>query len=113
MDSNILQRRRSSNTNCHNIREKKLKRSELEPRVQGKGLGKFLMQLVELMAKKMGVEKSYEILCKTFNDEAKTILEKVSADIPRVTGAPFGAWTKYYGTAFGAWTKYYGTAFGA
>ncbi|RDY14532.1 N-alpha-acetyltransferase 40, partial [Mucuna pruriens] len=86
---------------------------QLEPRVQGKGLGKFLMQLVELMAQKncMGavmltvqkanilamdfyisklrytisamspskvnpmMEKSYEILCKTFNDEAKTILE--------------------------------------
>ncbi|KAK7314695.1 hypothetical protein VNO77_33222 [Canavalia gladiata] len=86
---------------------------QLEPRVQGKGLGKFLMQLVELMAQKncMGavmltvqkanvlamdfyisklrytisttspskvnpmMEKSYEILCKTFNDEAKIILE--------------------------------------
>ncbi|XP_061361886.1 uncharacterized protein LOC133305653 [Gastrolobium bilobum] len=88
---------------------------QVEPRVQGKGLGKFLMQLIELMAQKncmgavmltvqkanllamnfyisklryiisttspskvnpmMGIEKSYEILCKTFNDEAKTILE--------------------------------------
>nr|XP_025701383.1 N-alpha-acetyltransferase 40 isoform X1 [Arachis hypogaea] len=84
---------------------------QIEPRVQGKGLGKFLMQLIELIAQKncmgavmltvqkanllalnfylsklryiistispskMGIEKSYEILCKTFNDEAKTILE--------------------------------------
>ncbi|RZB92446.1 N-alpha-acetyltransferase 40 isoform F [Glycine soja] len=88
---------------------------QLEPRVQGKGVGKFLMQLVELMAQKsrmsavmltvqkanvvamdfyinklryiisamspsrvnpmMQLEKSYEILCKAFNDEAKTILE--------------------------------------
>ncbi|CAL0323911.1 unnamed protein product [Lupinus luteus] len=88
---------------------------QLEPCVQGKGLGKFLMQLIELIARKnsmgavvltvqkanllamnfyisklrytissispskvnpmMGIEKSYEILCKTFNDEAKTILE--------------------------------------
>ncbi|KAJ1438637.1 GNAT domain [Sesbania bispinosa] len=86
---------------------------QLEPRVQGKGLGRFLMQLIELMAQKncMGavmltvqkanllamnfytsklryiistmspskvnpmMEKSYEILCKTFNDEARTILE--------------------------------------
>ncbi|CAK8532240.1 unnamed protein product [Lathyrus sativus] len=86
---------------------------QVEPRVQGKGLGKFLMELIELIAQKncMGavmltvqkanfsamnfytsklryiisatspskvipnMEKSYEILCKTFNDEAKTILE--------------------------------------
>ncbi|KAG4388419.1 hypothetical protein AAZX31_09G154300 [Glycine max] len=86
---------------------------QLEPRVQGKGVGKFLMQLVELMAQKSRMsavmltvqkanvlamdfyinklryiisamspsrvnpmlEKSYEILCKAFNDEAKTILE--------------------------------------
>ncbi|KAK7282854.1 hypothetical protein RIF29_11941 [Crotalaria pallida] len=84
---------------------------QLEPSVQGKGLGKFLMQLIELMAQKnrmdaviltvqkanllamdfyisklryvvsstspskMGIEKSYEILCKTFSHEAKTILE--------------------------------------
>ncbi|XP_047164521.1 N-alpha-acetyltransferase 40 isoform X4 [Vigna umbellata] len=84
---------------------------QLEPRVQGKGLGKFLMQLLEFMAQKncMGavmltvqkanvlavdfyisklryiisatspskvnpmMNKSYEILCKVFNDEAKTI----------------------------------------
>ncbi|KAF7825076.1 N-alpha-acetyltransferase 40-like isoform X1 [Senna tora] len=90
---------------------------QLEPRVQGKELGKFLMQLLELIAHKncmgavmltvqkanilamnfyisklryvistvspsrinpgIGIAKSYEILCKTFNDEAKTILEAV------------------------------------
>ncbi|KAI5330594.1 hypothetical protein L3X38_029992 [Prunus dulcis] len=89
---------------------------QLEPRVQGKGLGKFLMQLIELIACKnhmgavvltvqkansaamnfylckmryvtstispsrvdplIGVEKSYEILCKTFSNEAKAILEE-------------------------------------
>ncbi|CAN6714488.1 unnamed protein product [Malus baccata var. baccata] len=89
---------------------------QLEPRVQGKGLGKFLMQLIELIARKnqMGavvltvhksnsvamnfylskmryiistispsrvdpliwIEKSYEILCKAFSDEAKAILEE-------------------------------------
>ncbi|XP_058722595.1 uncharacterized protein LOC131594470 isoform X3 [Vicia villosa] len=86
---------------------------QVEPRGQGKGLGKFLMELIELIAQKncMGavmltvqkanlsamnfytsklryiisatspskvnpkMETSYEILCKTFNDEAKTILE--------------------------------------
>ncbi|KAK4254131.1 hypothetical protein QN277_009556 [Acacia crassicarpa] len=88
---------------------------QLEPRVQGKGLGKFLMQLIELIAHKnymsavmltvqkenlfamnfyinkmrynisttspskvnpmIGIESSYEILCKTFNEEAKTTLE--------------------------------------
>ncbi|XP_031406889.1 N-alpha-acetyltransferase 40 [Punica granatum] len=88
---------------------------QLEPRAQGKGLGKFLMQLVELIARKnrMGAvmltvqkanvpalnfytnrlryvvsaispsrvdlvllaEKSYEILCKAFDPEAKVILE--------------------------------------
>ncbi|XP_028959949.2 uncharacterized protein LOC126624940 isoform X2 [Malus sylvestris] len=88
---------------------------QLEPHVQGKGLGKFLMQLIELIARKnqMGavvltvhrsnsvamnfylskmryiistispsqvdpliwIEKSYEILCKAFSDEAKAILE--------------------------------------
>ncbi|KAL2344170.1 hypothetical protein Fmac_005455 [Flemingia macrophylla] len=86
---------------------------QLEPRVQGKGLGKFLMQLVELIAQKNCMSavmltvqkanvsamdfytsklryiisatspskvnpmmnKSYEILCKTLNDEAKNILE--------------------------------------
>ncbi|XP_014505965.1 N-alpha-acetyltransferase 40 isoform X1 [Vigna radiata var. radiata] len=84
---------------------------QLEPRVQGKGLGKFLMQLLEFMAQKncMGavmltvqkanvlavdfyisklryiisatspskvnpmMNKSYEILCKVFNDEANTV----------------------------------------
>ncbi|KAK9278905.1 hypothetical protein L1049_028486 [Liquidambar formosana] len=89
---------------------------QLEPRVQGKGLGKFLMQLIELIARKncmgavvltvqkanmsamnfyisklrynistispskvdplIGIEKSYEILCKAFNHEAKAILEE-------------------------------------
>ncbi|CAL9031757.1 unnamed protein product [Prunus brigantina] len=89
---------------------------QLEPRVQGKGLGKFLMQLIELIACKnhmgavvltvqkansaamnfylckmryvtstispsrvdplIGIEKSYEILCKTFSNEAKAILEE-------------------------------------
>ncbi|XP_045816660.1 N-alpha-acetyltransferase 40 isoform X4 [Trifolium pratense] len=86
---------------------------QLEPRVQGKGLGKFLMELIELIAQKncMGavmltvqkanllamnfymsklryiisatspskanpmLEKSYEILCRTFDDDAKTIFE--------------------------------------
>ncbi|XP_057446789.1 uncharacterized protein LOC130738696 isoform X2 [Lotus japonicus] len=86
---------------------------QLEHRVWGKGLGKFLMQLIELMAQKncMGavmltvqkanlqamnfyisklryvistmspskvnpmMDKSYEILCKTFSDEAKAVLE--------------------------------------
>ncbi|XP_028788456.1 N-alpha-acetyltransferase 40 isoform X2 [Neltuma alba] len=88
---------------------------QLEPRIQGKGLGKFLMQLIELIAQKncmgavmltvqkknlfamnfyinkmrynistmspskvnpmIGKESSYEILCKTFNEEAKTKLE--------------------------------------
>ncbi|KAI4347313.1 hypothetical protein L6164_008133 [Bauhinia variegata] len=90
---------------------------QLVPRVHGKGLGKFLMQLIELIAQKncmgavmltvqkanllamkfyisklrytistispsrvnpmIGMEKSYEILCKAFNDEAKSILEEV------------------------------------
>ncbi|KAJ6888193.1 GCN5-related N-acetyltransferase family protein [Populus alba x Populus x berolinensis] len=88
---------------------------QLESHVQGKGLGKFLMQLIELIARKscmgavvltvqkanavamnfyrsklrytissispsrvdplMGLEKSYEILCKAFDHEAKAILE--------------------------------------
>ncbi|KAA8541423.1 hypothetical protein F0562_025386 [Nyssa sinensis] len=88
---------------------------QLEPHVQGKGLGKFLMQLLELIARKnhmgamvltvqkanllamnfymsklryaisstspsrvdplIGLKKSYEILCKAFNNEAKAILE--------------------------------------
>ncbi|XP_051147495.1 uncharacterized protein LOC127262734 isoform X2 [Andrographis paniculata] len=88
---------------------------QLEPRVQGKGLGKFLMQLIELIACKnkmsavvLTVQKanwlamdfyigklrytisaispsrvdplfkqdtSYEILCKTFDHEAKAVLE--------------------------------------
>ncbi|XP_021802485.1 N-alpha-acetyltransferase 40-like isoform X2 [Prunus avium] len=106
--------------------EEKVKRREmvapeahyvfLEPHVQGKGLGKFLMQLIELIACKnhmgavvltvqkansaamnfylckmryvtstispsrvdplIGIEKSYEILCKTFSNEAKAILEE-------------------------------------
>ncbi|KAM1737829.1 hypothetical protein ACFX12_015999 [Malus domestica] len=89
---------------------------QLEPRVQGKGLGKFLMQLIELIARKnhmgavvltvqksnsvamnlylskmryiistispsqvdplIAIEKSYEILCKAFSNEAKAILEE-------------------------------------
>lgn len=89
---------------------------QLESRLQGKGLGKFLMQLVELIARKnqmgavvltvqkanlsamhfytsklrysissispsrvdplAGVEKTYEILCKTFDAESKAILEE-------------------------------------
>lgn len=93
---------------------------QLEPRVQGKGLGKFLMQLVELIARKnrmgavvltvqkanllamnfytskmrynistispskvdplIGIEKSYEILCKSFGPEAKSIFESDGAD---------------------------------
>ncbi|XP_016670204.1 N-alpha-acetyltransferase 40 isoform X3 [Gossypium hirsutum] len=88
---------------------------QLDSSVQGKGLGKFLMQLVELIAQEnrmgavvltvqksnslamkfyisklryvessispsrvdplVGVEKNYEILCKTFDHEAKAILE--------------------------------------
>lgn len=92
---------------------------QLEPAYQGKGLGKFLMQLVEQIACKnsmgavvltvqkrnssaikfylnklrynisaispskvyqlmgvVGEEKSYEILCKTFDHEAKAVLEE-------------------------------------
>ncbi|KAK1421042.1 hypothetical protein QVD17_23097 [Tagetes erecta] len=92
---------------------------QLEPAYQGKGLGKFLMQLVELIACKNGMdavvltvqkqntsaisfylnrlrynissispskvyqqmgvtgqEESYEILCKTFDGEAKAVLEE-------------------------------------
>lgn len=89
---------------------------QLESRVQGKGLGKFLMQLIELIARKnrmgavvltvqkenllavnfylgklryvvssispsrvdpfTGVEKSYEILCKVFDNESKALLEE-------------------------------------
>ncbi|XP_072953194.1 uncharacterized protein [Typha angustifolia] len=88
---------------------------QLESCAQGKGLGKFLMQLIELIARKnqmgavmltvqksnvlamtfytsklryvistispsrvdplIGAEKSYEILCKTFDSEAKARLE--------------------------------------
>uniref|UniRef100_A0A1D1Z1M6 N-alpha-acetyltransferase 40 n=1 Tax=Anthurium amnicola TaxID=1678845 RepID=A0A1D1Z1M6_9ARAE len=88
---------------------------QLESCVQGKGLGKFLMQLIELIAHKnhmgavmltvqkanelamnfytntlryvistispsrvdplLGAEKNYEILCKTFDNEAKVKLE--------------------------------------
>ncbi|KAL4196063.1 hypothetical protein AMTRI_Chr04g244160 [Amborella trichopoda] len=89
---------------------------QLEPSIQGRSLGKFLMQLIELIARKnqmgavmltvqksnlsamnfyrnkmrfsisstspssvdplMGAEKSYEILCKTFDEEAKAKLEE-------------------------------------
>ncbi|XP_006647980.1 N-alpha-acetyltransferase 40 [Oryza brachyantha] len=88
---------------------------QLEPSAQGKGLGKFLMELIELIAYKsqmgavmltvqkandlamafykklryvisstspsqvdplIGLEKNYEILCKTFESEAKSILEE-------------------------------------
>ncbi|CAA3007855.1 N-alpha-acetyltransferase 40 [Olea europaea subsp. europaea] len=88
---------------------------QLEPHVQGKGLGKFLMQLIEFIARKnkmgavvltvqkanlvamdfylhklkytvsaispsrvdplLGLEKSYEILCKAFYHEAQVVLE--------------------------------------
>ncbi|KAK6911458.1 GNAT domain, partial [Dillenia turbinata] len=88
---------------------------QLQSHVQGKGLGKFLMQLIELIAQKshmsavmltvqkanslamnfylsklsynisaispsrvdplMGYEKNYEILCKTFDSEAKARLD--------------------------------------
>nr|XP_016440642.1 PREDICTED: N-alpha-acetyltransferase 40-like isoform X1 [Nicotiana tabacum] len=84
---------------------------QLEHRVQGKGLGKFLMLLIELIAQKskmsavvltvqkanmtamnfyrnklrylisimspsqMGLQSNYEILCKSFNYEAKAVLE--------------------------------------
>ncbi|KAH7529293.1 hypothetical protein FEM48_Zijuj05G0169200 [Ziziphus jujuba var. spinosa] len=90
---------------------------QLEPHVQGKGLGKFLMQLIELIAQKnhmgavvltvqkantdamnfymnklrylistispsrvdplIGHQKSYEILCKTFNHEAKAVCQEI------------------------------------
>ncbi|KAF8398880.1 hypothetical protein HHK36_014744 [Tetracentron sinense] len=89
---------------------------QLEPRIQGRGLGKFLMQLIELIARKnrmgavmltvqkanllatnfytnklryiistispsrvdplIGLEKSYEILCKAFDHEARVKLEE-------------------------------------
>ncbi|XP_010271137.1 PREDICTED: N-alpha-acetyltransferase 40 [Nelumbo nucifera] len=89
---------------------------QLEARVQGRGLGKFLMQLIELIARKnhmgavmltvqktnvsamnfytnklrytissispsrvdplIGLEKSYEILCKAFDHESKSKLEE-------------------------------------
>ncbi|XP_048228035.1 N-alpha-acetyltransferase 40 isoform X7 [Ricinus communis] len=48
---------------------------QLQSRVQGKGLGKFLMQLIECIARKMGVDKNYEILCKAFDSEAEAILQ--------------------------------------
>ncbi|AQK75294.1 N-acetyltransferase [Zea mays] len=64
---------------------------QMEPSAQGKGLGKFMMQLIEQIACKViyvisstspsrvdpqiGLEKSYEILCKTFDSEAKSKLE--------------------------------------
>lgn len=91
---------------------------QLESCAQGKGLGKFLMQLIELIARKnrmravmltvqkanalamnfytsklrytistispsrvdplIGAEKSYEILCKSFDSEAKAKLEESS-----------------------------------
>ncbi|KAL5995506.1 hypothetical protein ACLOJK_025568 [Asimina triloba] len=50
---------------------------QLEHRVQRRGLGKFLMQLIELIARKMGIEKSYEILCKAFDEDTKAKLEKL------------------------------------
>nr|XP_043632624.1 N-alpha-acetyltransferase 40 isoform X2 [Erigeron canadensis] len=52
---------------------------QLEEAYQGMAVGKFLMQLVELIACKLGVigeDKSYEILCKTFDHEAKAVLEE-------------------------------------
>ncbi|PIN21845.1 Acetyltransferase (GNAT) domain-containing protein [Handroanthus impetiginosus] len=97
---------------------------QLEPRAQGKGLGRFLMQLIELIAFEnrmgavmltvqkanklamdfyiyklryvvsavspsrvdplLGPETSYEILCKTFDQEAQAVLE-----IPSKKEAPF------------------------
>ncbi|KAM3322491.1 N-alpha-acetyltransferase 40 isoform X1 [Capsicum chacoense] len=84
---------------------------QLEHRVQGKGLGKFLMVLIELIAQKskmsavvltvqkantiamnfyrnklrylistvspsqMGLQTNYELLCKSFDYEAKSVLE--------------------------------------
>ncbi|CAN4100608.1 unnamed protein product [Withania somnifera] len=84
---------------------------QLEHRVQGKGLGKFLMVLIELIAQKskmsavvltvqkanriamnfyrnklrylistvspsqMGLQTTYELLCKSFDYEAKSVLE--------------------------------------
>ncbi|PKA48552.1 hypothetical protein AXF42_Ash017451 [Apostasia shenzhenica] len=48
---------------------------QLETFAQGRGLGKFLMQLVEFIAHKVGAEMSYELLCKTFDSEAKAKLE--------------------------------------
>ncbi|XP_057977100.1 uncharacterized protein LOC131164136 isoform X2 [Malania oleifera] len=95
---------------------------QLENHVRGKGLGKFLMQLIELIACKTGMEavvltvqkanesamnfymnklrykissmspsrvdsligikKSYEILCKVFDHEAKSILEAGNHSMP-------------------------------
>ncbi|KAL6503057.1 hypothetical protein OROHE_023959 [Orobanche hederae] len=89
---------------------------QLEPHVQGKGIGQFLMQLIELIACEnsmgavvltvqranllamdfyirklgytisaispsrvdplLGQEKSYEILCKTFDHEAQAVFER-------------------------------------
>ncbi|KAE9466127.1 hypothetical protein C3L33_01973, partial [Rhododendron williamsianum] len=97
---------------------------QLEPHVQRKGLGKFLMQLIELIAHKnqmgavvltvqkenlfalnfytsklrymistispsrvdplIGLEKSYEILCKAFDHEAKATLQ-ISSGIKVLT----------------------------
>ncbi|KAG0488511.1 hypothetical protein HPP92_007322 [Vanilla planifolia] len=93
---------------------------QLENCARGKGLGKFLMQLMELIACKnrmgavmltvqksntaainfynklryiisatspskvdplIGVEKSYEILCKTFTSDAKSKLEEISCNL--------------------------------
>ncbi|VVA91758.1 unnamed protein product [Arabis nemorensis] len=92
---------------------------QLESRIQGKGLGEFLMQLIELIASKnrMGAivltvqtsnalamtfymsklgyrissispskanlltfSAKYEILCKTFDSEAKSVLEKIDEE---------------------------------
>ncbi|GAB2225831.1 hypothetical protein Droror1_Dr00021598 [Drosera rotundifolia] len=48
---------------------------QLVPHVQGKGLGEFMMQLLELIARKMTAEKNYEILCKAFDHESQAKLE--------------------------------------
>ncbi|KAK9071843.1 hypothetical protein SSX86_008273 [Deinandra increscens subsp. villosa] len=117
---------------------------QLEPAYQGKGLGKFLMQLVELIACNnrmgavvltvqkrntsainfylnrlrynissispskvyqlmgvIGLEKSYEILCKTFDHEAKATLEVICflADINLFSVRGRGIMTSHKGAA--------------
>ncbi|CAN0913589.1 Ubiquitin-conjugating enzyme E2 36 [Linum grandiflorum] len=113
---------------------------QLETRVQGKGLGKFLMQLVELIARKccmsavmltvqkanvaamnfytnkmrysissispslvdplMGAEKTYEILCKAFDHEARAALEEtqrlLSEPAPGISASPSEENMRYF-----------------